>query len=359
MLRGQLEICLNNYRLGENVKINVDKFNVKLMISQLFDICIYDIDICLELLFNKLGFKDSDEINVLNMDDNGNMYFNVNNEFDYVIKIRNNVDDRYPVVFFKNKDGIEYGYQCIFREVKRYISLSVNRFKYGYKINNNLVNYEIGSDFVEYRLELLDKRLEFRLSKPSKYVNRNGYYVSYEIPHHKGIVNYLSKLDNIDSILDIYNDLCILKIGDDMCKHDDIDVRIMKNDEYGNYDVSELIQLENGNLTMMIIKKNGYSVSYSNGRWLCDNDRLQVMYEKSNTNGIMSINTRVHLLCEDTEYNDKMVCRDIINADNEVNDVKKLVRKMFNNRDGNQNSDLPSFFVAPIYLSLTLKNSLC
>lgn len=316
------------------MKINVDKFNVRLVLCELLDICVYDLDICLELLFNKLGFKDSDEINVLNIDDNGNIYFNVNNEYDYVINIRNNMDDRYPLVYFKNRDGIEYGYQCIFREVKGYISLSVNIFKYGYKINNNLVNYEIGSDYVEYSIKLLDKRLEFRLSKPSKYANRNGYYVKYEIPHHNGVVNCLSKLDNIDSLLDIYNDLCLLKIGNDIYKYDDIDLRIMKNDEFGNYDVSELIQLENGNINTLIVNRNGYSVSYSNDRWLCNNDRLQVMYEQSNTNGIMSINTRVNLLCEDSEYNDKMVSRDIINADNEVNDVKKLVRKMFNNRDG-------------------------
>ena len=319
------------------MKINVDKFNVKVMISQLLDVCVYDLDICLELLFSKLGFKNNDEINVLNIDDNGNMYFNVNNDYDYdyVINIRNNIDDRYSLVYFKNKDGIEYGYQCIFREVKGYINLSVNMFKYGYKIDNNLVNYEIGSDYVEYSIKLLDKMLEFRLSKPSKYVNRNGYYVKYEIPHHNGVINYLSKLDNIGSIIDIYNDLCILKIGSDIYKYDDIDLRIEKSDKYGNYDVSELIQLENGNVSTLIVNRIGYNVSFINGSWLCDNDRLQVMYEKSNTNGIMSINTRVNLLCEDSEYNDKMISRDIINADSEVNDVKKLVRKMFNNRDGN------------------------
>ena len=317
------------------MKINIDKFNVKLGLSELFDVCVYDIDICMGLLFDKLGFKEDDEIEVLDIDNNGNVYFKVNNEIDYIINIRRNSEDKYPLVSFRNKDGIEYGYQCIFREVKGYISLSVNKFKYGYKINNSIVNYEVGSDFVEYIVQILDKILEFRLSKPGKYVNKNGYYVNYEIPYHNGIVNYLSKLDNLDSIIDIYKDLCILKIGNDIYKYDDIDLRIISRDEYSNYDVNELIQLENGYVSMLIIKRNRYYVSYSNGRWLCDNNRLQVMYEQSNTNGIKSFNTRVNLLCEDSEYNDKMICRDIINADSEVNDIKKLVRGMFNNRDGN------------------------
>ena len=317
------------------MKINIDKFDVKLGLSELLDVCIYDIDDCLGLLFDKLGFKEDDEIEVLDIDNNGNVYFKVNNSIDYVINVRRNSEDKYPLVSFKDNDGIEYGYQCIFREVKNYINLSINKFKYGYKINNNIVNYEVGSDYVEYSVQLLDKILEFRLSKPSKYTNRNGYYVYYEMPQHRGIVNYLSKLDNIDSIIDIYNDLCVLKIGNDIYKYDDIDLRIINDNENCNYDVRELIKLENGNVNMLIIKRNGYDVSYSNGSWLCDNDRLQVMYEESNTNGIRSLNTRVNVLSKDNEYNDKMICNDIIDADNEVNDVKKLIRKIFNNRDGN------------------------
>ena len=62
------------------------------------------------------------------------------------------------------------------------------------------------------------------------------------------------------------------------------------------------------------------------------------MYELSKNNGIVSSNTRIHCLEDIDEYDDTVVYRDIVNADSEVDNVKKLVRKMINNdRDGNQN----------------------
>ena len=315
------------------MKINIDKFNYRVVISELLDICIYDIDLCMELLFNKLGFNDDDEINVLDIDNNGNIYFNVNDK-DYSIRIKNNNDEKYPVVYFKNIDGIVYGYQCIFREIKGYISLSVNIFKCGYKINKNIVNYEIGSDYVEYRVMVLDKILEFRISKPYKYINKGGYYVNYEVPYHNGIVNYLSKLDDINSILDIYNDLCVLNIGNDIYKYDYIDLRVMNRDEYDNYDVKELILLQEGNLSSLIVNRNGYDISFNNDRWMCNNSRLQVMFELSKNKGIVSYNTRINYLKDDVEYDDSIIYRDIVDTDREVFEVKKLVKKIINNRDG-------------------------
>ena len=316
------------------MKINIDKDNIRLGICELLDICIYDIDLCMELLFDKLGFNDDDEINILDIDSNGNIYFNVNKDKDYSIRIRNNIDDRYPIVYF-NKDNKEYGYQCIYREVKDYVSLSMNVFRYDYDINKNIVSYEIGEDFVEYRVCVLDKILEFRISKPSKYTNKFGYCINYEVTNHKGIVNYLSKLDDINSILDIYNDLCVLKIGNDIYKYDYIDLRIMNKDEYDNYEVRELILLEDGNLSSLIVNRNGYDISFNNSRWLCENDILQIMFELSKNKGIVSYNTRIHYLKDDFKYGNGIIYRDIVSADSEVNDVKKLVKKMMNNRDGN------------------------
>lgn len=313
--------------------IIIDNVNVKTEICKLLDVCVYDIDICMCLLFEKLGFNEDDKINIIDIDNKGNVNFILNNEINYDINIRRDNSSKYPLIYFKNNDGIEYGYQCIFREVKGYISLSVNNFKSGYKINDSIVNYEVDSDFVEYSVRLLDKILEFRLSKPSKYINKNGYFVSYEIPRHRGVVNYLSKLDNFDSIIDIYSDLYRLIIGNDIYKYDNIDLRIINVDDYNNYNVNELIQLDNGNVSFLNVKRNGYEVSYSNGRWICDNSRLQVMYEQSNSGRIKSLNTRINVLTEDSEYNDNMIFRDIVSSDNEVNNVKKLVRSMFVNRD--------------------------
>lgn len=313
------------------MKINIDKEIVRLEIGRLLGVG----DVYLELLLGKLGFNDNDIVNILDMDSNGNIYFNVNNDREYNIRIINNDDDRYPLVYFDN-DNKEYGYQCIYREVRDYVSLSMNMFRYDYDMNKNIVSYEIGEDFVEYRVCVLDKILEFRVSKPYKYINKSGYIVSYEIPHHKWIVNYLSKLDDINSILDIYNDLCILKIGNDIYKYDDVDLRIMNKDEYDNYDVIELIQLQDGNLSSLIVNRSGYCVSFNNGRWMCDNSRIQIMYELSKNNGIVSSNTKIHYLEDIDEDDDKVVYRDIVNADSEVDNVKKLVRKMINNdRDGN------------------------
>jgi len=310
--------------------INIDRDSVRLEIERLLGVG----DIYLELLLDRLDIKDNDIINILDIDKNGNVYFNVNNDRDYCIRIRNNNDDRYPLVYFE-RDNLEYGYQCIYREVKDYVSLSMNMFRYDYDMYKNIVSYEVGEDFVEYRVCVLDKILEFRLSKPYKYINRNGYYVNYEVPHHKGIVNYLSKLDDINSILDIYNDLCVLKIGNDIYKYDNIDLRIMNRDEDGNINVVELIQLDEGNLSSLIVNRNGYDILFNNGRWVYDNSRLQVMYEYCKNNGIVSLNTRVNVLCDNDEYNDDMISRDIISADNEIDGVKKLVRKIINNRDGN------------------------
>ena len=315
------------------MKINIDNDSVIVDICELLGVM--NDNIYLDLLLGRLGFNDNDIINILDMDSNGNVYFNVNNDKEYSIRIMNNEGDRYPLVYF-NKNNLEYGYQCIYREVKDYVSLSMNMFRYDYDINKNMVSYEIGDDFVEYRVCVLDKILEFRVSKPYKYINRSGYYVSYDVPHHKGIINYLSKLDDINSILDIYNDLCVLKIGNDIYKYDYVDLRIMNKDKYGNYDVIELILLQEGNLSSLIVNRNGYSILFNNGRWLCDNNRLQVMYEYCKNNGIVSLNTRIHYLEDMDEYDDSVIYRDIVSADSEVDNVKKLVRKMINNdRDGN------------------------
>ena len=295
----------------------------------------------IKLLFLKLGFKDSDIINIVDFDKENNIYFDVNDK-SYAIRIRNNSDDKYPIVYFNNKDGVEFGYQCIYRNNNDYITLCLNMFKYGVNINSNIVSYENSNEWVEYRVEVGDKILEFRLSKPRKYISNSGYYSNYEIPCHKGILSYFSKLDNVNfpsSILDIYKDLCILKIGNDINKYDDVDLRIMIKDENEYEDVKEFIQLQNGNLTSMMIKRNGMVISFNNDdNWLCDNGRTQVMFDVFKNNGIVSFNSRVNLIDID-EYSDDIVYQDMNNARFEVVNVKKLVRVMFNNKDNSDNRD--------------------
>lgn len=322
------------------MNIVIDKDSINEEISNWLGINVDDIYEYINLLFLKLGFKDSDSINIVDYDEDNNLYFNVNNEKNYVMRINNN-GFGYPIVYFNNnRDGIEYGYQCIFREYNDYVSLSLNMFKYGVNINNNIVSYEKSNEWVEYRVEVLDKILEFRVSKPHRYITNSGYYANYEMPHHKGILNYFSKLDKSSfpsSILDIYKDLCILKIGNDINKYDNVDLRIMKKDENEYEEVRELIQLENGNLTVLMIKRNGLDISFNSDRsWLCENGRSQVMFDVSRNNGVVSFNLRVNPIVEMDEYSDEMAYSDMINADREVGSVKKLVRSMFNNnKDGN------------------------
>ena len=60
------------------------------------------------------------------------------------------------------------------------------------------------------------------------------------------------------------------------------------------------------------------------------------MYELFKNNGIVSSNTRINYLEDMNEYDDSVIYRDIVSIDSEVDNIKRLVRKMINNnRDGN------------------------
>ena len=171
----------------------------------------------------------------------------------------------------------------------------------------------------------------FLLSKPYKYINNSGYYTKYEVEYHRGIINYFSKIDDnyLLSIIDIYKDLCILKMGNDINKYDDLDLRIVKIDEYGNSEVEELIQLQNGNLSTLMINRNGKTVSYNSlGSWSCDMEKSQVMFDTHEDKDIFSFNSRVKFR-ENYEYNKNIAYDEMEIASDEVIKVRRLIKEIF------------------------------
>jgi len=314
------------------MNIVIEKDNIKGKISKWLSIDIEDIYEYINLLLLRLGFNDEDIINIVDIDNN-NLYFIVNNDKNYSINLYNDSNSKYPLISFNNKtDNIEYGYQCIYKKYNDYLTLYLNPFKYVINVNNKIIKYEINNEWVEYRVPASDKILEFRLSKPYKYINNYGYYTKYEVEYHRGIINYFSKIDYnyLLSIIDVYKDLCILGIGDDINKYDDLDLRILKIDEYGNSEVEELIQLQNGNLFTLIINRNGKTVSYNSlGSWSCDMKNSQVIFDIYENKDMVSFNSRVNFKEDTIEYNKDIAYDEMEVANSEVIKVKRLIKEMF------------------------------
>lgn len=315
----------------------IKKEQIREIISKWLGVDVFYVDECLCGIFSKLGFNILDEIVIYDVDKENTLLFRVNDQSFCRINLKSNCDEKYPIMYFIDDRSHEYGYQCI---VNNDVDVKLNLFRYNSFLNDRNVFYEVSNEWIEYSVYKDGNLLELRVSKPNNYVTNSGYYSMYKLPNYKKLRKYFSNLDFSLSILDIYKGICEISLGDDTSKYSYVDLRKIKcneNELDDDFKITDMIQLQDGQLFTVIITRNGRQVYLNNeGRCLCDTKRAQVEFSTFRTS-IINFNSRVMPKCNIGDYTDELAYEDMNSARVEVVKVRKLVNEMFPNRNGMMN----------------------
>ena len=290
------------------------------------------------LVMLRLGFKTEDKILLSNFsNDNKEGYFQciVNDDMNYLIKFENvmnkKMHTRISLLYFNKL----ITYECFplrLSEIGVRIIPVLESIKYD---DGVCYTREYSRDNAKYIVEYLDYRIELDVVRPRDVelamYDEFGKYSRYRIDNEDLIVDYFSdfyRLWNDKNIVKVYKTICELSLGNNTRKYGDVVLSCFKND-----DMTDLIELKNGELerfgitlsemgrTLFLNRDGNFSV-------ICKNDLFSYVmnFYDNKINYNVDIDNSI-----DDDLVSKMIKNDKIDIKNEVGNVKKLVRKLFNN----------------------------
>lgn len=295
----------------------------------------------LGLVMLRLGFRVEDKILLSNFsNDNKEGFFQcrVNDEMNYLIRFENvgnkKKHTKISLVYFNKL----ITYECFpldFSELGVRIIPVLESIKYADGIR---YQREYSRENAKYIVECLDYRIELDVVKPKDMelpmYDKTGSYSRYRIDNEDKFLDYFSDFYNVwyeKNIVKVYKNICELSLGDDLSKYGMVSLKCFNNGK-----LTDLIELKNGELenfgvtlpkmgrTLFLNKDGRYSI-------ICNNELFGYMmnFDGDRINYNISMNNGV-----DDSLVSEMVKDDMIEVKSEIENVKKLVRKIFdNNKD--------------------------
>lgn len=280
------------------------------------------------LVLLRLDFKSDDSILICNYDKE-------NNSFDC---IRNNKKDCRLYIDKDNseiivsRNNMEYGYKCVEQEHSELgMIIVLDRYIFNYKGGMSFLRY-LSRDMAKFVVKYNDYRLEFEVDRPDDIqlglFDENGKRSKYLLDNEGEIIEYLTEYAIDDDIVDIYKKLSFGYLSD-VSRFPNLYLRKYYDDE-----LIDLVHLKNGELekfgitdfgmTIFLDKDNNWSYEVSK------DDAVPVDFSITSCNGKVSCSFSFDE--KDTDIKDYIngeFDSEIDSAMDEVKDVKKLVRTMF------------------------------
>lgn len=196
---------------------------------------------------------------------------------------------------------------------------------------------EYSRENAKYIVSYFDYQVELDVVNPKDVdlpmYDNNGNYSRYRVDNEEMLVSYLSdffSLWNERDIVKIYKNICSISLGNDLRKYGEVTLKCLFNDK-----VTDLIHLKSGEL-------EHFGVTLLNiGRTLFLNKDGSWSYGFNDENNLFtySMNVNDHKTEYNIEYDnniDSTVISEVIESDTDdvlrnIDNVKKLVRKLFNN----------------------------
>lgn len=302
-----------------------------------------DINVCeyMGLLLFKLGVLSSNEdsVSIFNYNRIENSFTCMVNKCDYCyIKFRNlNLSGFNPLIEVR-KGNEKNIYECI---PIQNIELNMRVYKIEYMLYRDKMclirNFSF--DSLMYCIDYGKYVLEFGVSKPDdislKLFDGMGNYSYYKLENEDVLVDYLKKLKFPVSIIDVYEKICEISLGD-VSRYSRMFLKIYKRDKYPDKRVIDLIHLNYGNLIEfgMNIKNRDRTIFIDDtDKWCyeCIDSEYSVKISGGDDSGVISYN--ISVFNRDNLDDVKRIMEiNRANAYNDVGFVKKLTKEVFNRR---------------------------
>ena len=299
------------------------------------DLSYEEVDYNLVEIFNKLGFMDSDSICLHNMRI-GNSRYDINKEgyclFNFSLNSLEYENDN-TIGYYSSNELFTSGERyAIYPGVKLssgneslYYTVGTGPYirQFDIKINENMVlTREYSDKEVFFMFDCGDKIFTIRIKKPLSKVVTDNYILDNELE----LIEYLRDLSSYDMV-DIYNNLCEISLGNDISKYLEIDLCESVKTHSGWKNINSLT-IKNGNLDCAVRTMGDRTVTlHGNGNWnytLSDEKvTFRINSGKNLRYGIEANSDRVM-----NDYMDNLMKYDVSIAKREVEDTKKIVKAL-------------------------------
>jgi len=296
-----------------------------------------DINQYLGLVLLRLGFKAENNIFLCNYNKDEVSFDCVVNGSDKCrIKLKNMSvysDDKEIVL---TRDNIELGYECVMNPVSE-IGMNVSLARFRKEYSNGLVYTRYFSrENVRYQILFGDYILDLKIVKPIGMVlplYDDGRDAKYKLGNENEVENYLVNLSLPVSVVDVYKELCEL-FGNDMSIFPEFRLSLSRSDDTGVIRLTDIIDLKDGNLekfgitegvrTIFVDKDDNWSYEINGGKPVLKKLAIKSVFDEIICDFQLS---HGYDICAYVSY---VIENEASVANKEVEDIKKLTRKMFN-----------------------------
>ena len=294
----------------------------------------------LGLVMIRLGFNVDDKILLTNFNnDDKEDYFNciVNNSKNYLIKFENigNRKKHNKITLIDYNKLITFEcFPLALSELGVRIIPVLERIEYADSV---IYTREYSRENAKYKVSYLNNSFELDVVRPKDVdlpmYDEFGRYSRYRVDNEDILVEYLNEYFTLFSgmdIINIYKKICEVSLGNDLGKYGLVSFKFLDDDR-----ITDLIQLKNGNLERfgITLPKMGRTLfinedgSYSYGS-INNDDLFSYTMNVNNDKVIYNISMNNNV---DTSLVNEIIKRDSNEVREEIDNVKKLVRKIFNN----------------------------
>ena len=286
----------------------------------------------LALILLRFEFEPEDMIFICNYNKEDNSFDCVRDK-EFVCRLRIDKDNNEIIV---SKYNEERGYKCIIEE-RAEIGMIIMLDRYIYMCQDGTVYARYFSrDYAKFVVEDCGYRLELQIDRP-KYIkldlfDEDGKYAKYRLDNETYIMEYLMEYALYQDITNVYNTLSIHYL-DDVSRYPNFYLRKYKIGK--NEKLVDLVHLKNGELEKFGMTDYGMTVFLDkDNNWtykVSKDDAVPVDFSMSSCDGKVSRSFSFDE--KDTsvkEYIDNEIDSEVETALDEVRDIKKLTRRMFN-----------------------------
>lgn len=318
--------------------------NVESIMSFLANVYCFDTDLYfpefdnnMELIFGKLGIELIGNVSLTDMKIGSSRYPGSQGgtiTFNYHLLNSENRDDNTITYYSSNEifDGSEpyavypavklsSGNESLYYSVG---SVPILR-KYSIQLNEDVtLTREYSSEEVLFIIEGKTNHLVIRVKKPVSKVVENNYQLDNEML----VLDYLKTLTGAYDVMDIYNKLCELSLGNDVSMYQEITVCESVKNEYGCcYCDTNVISVRNGYIDSVVRTIGDKTITLQgNGNWsymLSD----EFVNFRINSGKTMKYHIETKSEKEMDDYTDGLLRYDVNSAKREVEETRELVRK--------------------------------
>ena len=314
----------------------IDCFMKFLVDSYYFDTDLYlpEFEYNIQEIFSRLGIELNESIILKNMKIGPSRY-NVSQDgycvVNYQMLDSENSDDNTIAYYSSNElfPGESYSVYpgvklCSGNESLYYSVGSVPCLrKYSIQLNEDVTLIrEYSKDFVLFIIEGKESHLVIRIKKPISKVVKTDYLLDNEL----AVLDYLKNLNRTYDVMDVYNNLCQLSLGNNVDVYQEITLCESIKTRFGLVD-NNVLSVKNGEIDSVVRTIGDKTITLSgNGSWSYSLSDEFVDF-KINSGKTMKYHIETKTESEMDDYTDGLFRYDVSVAKREVEETRELVRK--------------------------------